>query len=138
MALNSQEAIFAKQMILHRNKVRAVRAAFPHLKKEYTDIAIKYMMQNPEVQRHIDAGILYIYRDIVKDRIIAEPQPLTIDEQIALLKMIIFGKRLSPRFIASKTDGLQTVFVPPTKEELADAKWMLAEINRSRDNDWMI
>lgn len=138
MALSSQEAIFAKQMILHGNKERAVRAAFPHLKKGFATTAIKYIMQNPEVQRHIDAGILYIYRHLVTDRIIAEPLELTIDEQAQLLKLIIFGKRLSPRYVATKGEGLQTVFVPPTRDELNDAKWMLAEINKGRDSDWML
>lgn len=138
MALSSQEAIYAKQMILHGNSVRAVKEAFPYLKKEFVDVAIRYMTQNPEVQRHIDAGILYIYRHLVTDRIIAEPRPLSIDEQAQLLKLIIYGKRLSPRYVASKDDGLQTVFVPPSKDELADAKWMLAEINKGRDSDWML
>ncbi len=137
MALSSQEAIFVKAMILHGNKLWAVRAAFPRLEEGFEQEAITYMMQNPEVPRHIDAGVLYMFRQIVKHTVVPEPKPLDTADKKAMLQMIIEGKRETPVYIAT-AEGLRMIFVKPGEEDIKDARKMLKELQGAEQAEWMI
>lgn len=135
MALSSYEAIFVKAVILHGNKLWAVKQAFPRLEAGFEQAAITYMMQNPEVPRHIDAGVLYMFRQIVKHRDVPVPKPLDIDDKMALLQMVIDGRRETAVDIVTR-EGLRTIFVKPGEEEIEDARKMLKELQDAEKAEW--
>ncbi|MEZ5017009.1 MAG: hypothetical protein R2800_08140 [Flavipsychrobacter sp.] len=137
MALTSQEAIYVKEVILHGNKLRAVRKSFPLIKEAQLQDAIIYMEQNPLVARHIEAGILYIYKDLLKrsKKIIPEPQPLTTEEQRQLLQLVIAGERKVLHQEKTEHGLLQTVLVPPNYQEVEEAKWLIKTISRMSKDD---
>ena len=135
MALTSCEAIFVKAVILHGNKLWAVKQAFPRLEEGFEQAAITYMMQNPLVPRHIDAGILYMFRQIVKHTDVPVPQPLDINDKMTLLQLVIDGKRESPVDIVTK-EGLRTIFVKPGEEEIEDARRMLRVMQEEENAEW--
>lgn len=135
MALTSSEAIFVKAVILHGNKLWAVKEAFPRLEEGFEQNAITYMMQNPEVPRHIDAGVLYMFRQIVRHTEVPVPQPLDINDKKTLLQMIIDGVRESPVDIVTK-EGLRTIFAKAGEEEIAYARKMLKELEDSESSEW--
>ena len=129
MALAGSEAIFAKAMILHGNKLRAIKEAYPRLEEGFEQAALRYMMQNPEVQKHIEAGILYLYRDVIKQGPRPELEEMTAEEKQLLLQLVIDGKREKPAHIITK-DGLKTIFTEPSEEEIAIARQMLQQLGR--------
>ncbi|MCB9047213.1 MAG: hypothetical protein H6550_13855 [Chitinophagales bacterium] len=137
MALSSTEAEFVRRMILHGNKLWAVRSAFPKLEKGFEDAAIRYMMQNPEVTRHIDAGVLYMFRQIVKHTDIPVPQPLTVQDKMDMLRLIINGERETPTYIVT-AEGLRVIFVEPMEDEIDDSRKMLKELQRAEELEWMM
>lgn len=135
MALSSCEAIFVKAVILHGNKLWAVRQAFPRLEKGFEQAAITYMMQNPEIPRHIDAGVLYMFRQIVKHTEVPVPKPMDIWDKMALLQMVIDGKRETPVDIVTK-DGLRTIFVKAGEEDIEVARRMLKVMQEEEKVEW--
>lgn len=135
MALTTCEAIFVKAVILHGNKLWAVKQAFPRLEEGFERAAITYMMQNPEVPRHIDAGVLYMFRQIVKHTEVPVPQPLDSNDKRILLQMVIDSKRETPVDIVTK-DGLKTIFVKPGEEEIEDARRMLKVMQEEENAEW--
>ena len=137
MALSVHEEAFVKAMILHGNRQRAVREAFPRLETGFEQAALAYMMQNPEIARHIEAGIMYLYREVVSDMKIPAPKPLTIGEKKALLEMIITGERETPAYIAT-AEGLRVIFVKPGEDDMLDAKRMLRELVQAEKTEWMM
>lgn len=137
MALTASEAIFVHAVIIHGNKLWAVREAFPRLEKDFEQAAIRYLMQNPEVPRHIDAGVLYMYRQIVKHTTVPEPQPLTVADKQVLLRMIISGERETPTYIVT-ADGLKMILAEPSVQEVEEAKRMLNELDEAVEKEWMI
>lgn len=136
MALSLNEAIFVKAMILHGNKESALKQAFPRLQKGFEKAAIRHMMQNPEIQRHINAGILYVYRDIAGKANVAEPQPLTIEDKMELLRMVIAGERETPKYIVT-AQGLKMIFAEPSEQEVREAKIMLKELRLAEKLSWV-
>ncbi len=137
MGLSSSEAEFVKCMILHGNKLWAVKAAYPRLEKGFEQVAIKYMLQNPEVKAHIDAGVLYMFRQIVKHTDVPVPKPLTVQDKMNILKLIISGEREVPTNIVT-SEGLRMIFTEPSEVEVINAKRMLDELQRAEDKHWMI
>ncbi len=137
MALSSQEAAFVKSMILQGNKRWAVRAAFPKLEDGFQESAYNYIMQNPEVQRHIDAGVFYMFRSIVRHITVPEPKPLTYEDKCNMLRLIINGEREKPQYIVTSA-GLRMIFVEPSEEDVADAKQMLRELTEAQELQWMM
>lgn len=137
MDLTTQEAIFVKEMVLHGNRDRAIRAAFPRLEEQSKQAALQYMLDNPFIRRHIDAGILYIYRHVIPDVEVNEPVPLSIDEKKSMLAKIISGEREKPEYV-STAEGLKVIFVLPDEEEIADAKHMLQELDDAEQMKWMM
>jgi hypothetical protein len=135
MALTSCEALFVKAVILHGNKLWAVKQAFPRLEEGFEQAAITYMMQNPLVPRHIDAGVLYMFRQIVKHTEVPVPKPLDVNDKIALLQMVIDGIRETPVDIVTK-EGLRTIFVKPGEEEVEDARKMLKMLYEEAKAEW--
>ena len=130
-------ALFVKNVILHGNKLWAVREAYPRIEKGFEQAGIRHMMQNPEVPKHIDAGVLYMFRQIVRHTDVPVPKPLTTEEKKRLLEMIINGERETPTYI--KTDeGLKLIFVEPGEEEVEDAKRMLRELTEAEQMQWMM
>lgn len=134
MALSSNEAVFVKCMILQGNKLWAIRNAYPRLEKGFEEAGIRHMYQNPEVQRHIDAGVLYMFRDIVKHTEVPIPAPLSTEDKIDMLELVIKGEREHPAYIATK-DGLKIIFVEPDEEEVAEAKRMLRQLKTEALDD---
>lgn len=137
MALTASEAIFVRAVIIHGNKLWAVREAFPRLEKGFEQAAIQHLMQNPEVPRHIDAGILYMYRSIVKHTAVQEPQPLTTADKQAMLRMIISGERETPTYIVT-AEGLKMILTEPSVQEVEEAKRMLKELDEAEQKEWMM
>mgnify|MGYP001372803972 CR=1 FL=1 len=135
MALTSCEALFVKAVILHGNKLWAVKQAFPRLEEGFEQAAITYMMQNPLVPRHIDAGVLYMFRQIVKHTEVPVPKPLDVNDKIALLQMVIDGIRETPVDIVTK-EGLRTIFVKPGEEEVEDARKMQKMMLEEEKTEW--
>lgn len=127
--LSSSEDIFVREMILHGNKERAVRAAFPRMVPEFIVAAIEYMMENPEIRHRIDAGILYYYKGLVRGTMKAEVQPVTVEEKRELLRKIILRRRRHPLYVRTE-EGLRMVMAGTTTEEVSDAVYMVAELNR--------
>lgn len=113
-------------MILHGNKERAVRAAYPRMLPECFPAAIQYMMSNPEVRRRIDAGILYFYKDCFPQLDVPEVQPISIEEKRALLEQIILRKRKRPQYVRTE-EGLRMIMVQPSAQEVSDAAYMLSQ-----------
>lgn len=135
MTLSSCESIFVKAVILHGNKLWAVKDAFPRLEDGFEQAAITYMMQNPLVPRHIDAGVLYMFRQIVEHTEVPVPKPLDINDKIALLQMVIDGVRETPVDIVTK-EGLRTIFVKPGEEEVEDACKMQKMLLEEEKTEW--
>lgn len=135
MALTSCEAIFVKAVILHGNKLWAVKEAFPRLEEGFEQAAITYMMQNPLVPRHIDAGVLYMFRQIVRHTEVPVPMPLDINDKVALLQMVIDGIRETPVDIVTN-EGLRTIFVKPGEEEIEDARKMQKMLLEEEKTEW--
>ena len=129
MALAGSEAVFAKAMILHGNKMRAIKEAYPRLEEGFEQAALRYMMQNPEIQKHIDAGILYMYRDIIKEGPVPDLIEMTMEEKRQLLQLVIDGKREKPEYIITK-EGLKIIFTEPSEEDVANARQMLRHLGR--------
>ncbi len=123
---SSTEDIFVREMILHGNKERAVRAAYPRMLPECFPAAIQYMMSNPEVRRRIDAGILYYYKDCFPQLDVPEVQPVSIEEKRALLEQIILRKRKRPLYVRTE-EGLRMIMVQPSAQEVSDAAYMLSQ-----------
>lgn len=136
MTLSSNETEFVKCVVLHGNKLWAARSAYPRLEKGFEQAAIKHMMQNPGVVAHIDAGVLYMFRQIVKHTEVPVPAQLTVQDKMNLLKLIINGERQSPSYIVT-SEGLKMIFVEPAEDEVADAKRMLSELQRAENEKWM-
>lgn len=137
MALASPEAIYVREVILHRNKQRAARKSFPLIKEEQIAEVITYMEQNPLIERHIQAGILYIYRELLKGtkKIIREPRPLTAAEQRQLLQLVISGERKLLKEVPTEYGIMQTVLVPANYGEIEQAQWQLLQLQRMSKND---
>lgn len=136
MALSANEAIFVRGMILYGNKLAAVREAYPRLEKGFEQAAIKYLMQNPEVPRHIDAGILYMYRSMIPGTSIPGPAPLTMADKMQMLRLIIEGERETPTYIVTK-QGLRLIFTEPPEQDVEDAKAMLKELQLAEQMEWV-
>lgn len=130
MALLPQEQLFVKEVVLHGDKHRAIKEAIPLLSAEYIGEGIEYMMQNPEVQRHIDAGILYIYKEVIPDVKIEEPAPLSFKDKEAMLQLIIAGARKMIRYI-KRANGLEIILTPPDDQEIATAKETLELLRKT-------
>lgn len=137
MALSFNEAIFVRYMILHGNKLWAVREAYPRIEKGFEQAAIRHLMQNPEVSRNIEAGVLYMFRQIVRHTTVPEPKPLTVEDKKKLLEMIITGERETPTYIVT-AQGLKLIFVEPGENDVADAKRMLDELKEAEQMQWMM
>ncbi len=136
MALTNPEATYVKEMILHGRATKAVRKAYPEIKEYCIALAITYMTQNPEVQRHIKAGILYIYRSIIKQRkVIHEPEPLSFKEDQQLLQLVIEGKRPVISEVKGADDMTEIVFALPTPEDVEEAKWLQRSRRVYAEND---
>lgn len=133
---SSTEDIFVREMILHGNKERAVRAAFPRMLPECIPAAIQYMMENPDVRHRIDGGIFCFYKDFFPQLDLPDIEPVTIEEKRELLHRIILRRRKHPQYIRTE-EGLRMIMVQPLPEEVSDAVYMeqelklLAEENRS-------
>lgn len=136
MTLSSNEAEFVKCVVLHGNKLWAVRSAYPRLEQGFEQAAIKHMMQNPGVVAHIDAGVLYMFRQIVKHTEVPMPAPLTVKDKMNMLRLIINGERESPTYIVT-SEGLRMIFVEPDENTIADAKRMLLELEKAEEGGWM-
>lgn len=130
MALLPQEQLFVKEVVLHGDKHRAIKEAIPLLSAEYIGEGIEYMMQNPEVQRHIDAGILYIYKEVIPDVKIEEPAPLSFKDKEAMLQLIIAGARKMIRYI-KRANSLEIILTPPDDQEIATAKETLELLRKT-------
>ena len=137
MALTAQETAFVRTMILQGNKRYAVRAAFPKLEEGFEDAAYTYMMQNPEVPRHIDAGVLYMFKEIVTHTEVPAPQPLTYKDKRDFLQLIVRGEREVPKYIVTK-EGLRIIFVEPSEEEVREAEHMLIALQEAEQKQWMM
>lgn len=124
---SSTEDIFVREMILHGKPELAVRAAFPRMLPEFIPAAIEYMMENPEVRRRIDAGIIYFYRDYLKNVEVPEVQEISIAQKRELLHRIILRKRKHPQYIRTE-EGLRMIMVQPSAEEVSDAVFMEREL----------
>ncbi len=135
MALTSCEALFVKAVILHGNKLWAAKQAFPRLEEGFEQAAITYMMQNPLVPRHIDAGVLYMFRQIVRHTEVPVPKPLDINDKMALLQMVIDGIRETPVDIVTN-EGLRTIFVKPGEEEIEEARKMQKMLLEEEKTEW--
>lgn len=137
MSLTSHEAIYVKEMILHGNKQRAVRKSLPLIKETHIPDAIEHMEQNPLVGRHIEAGISYIYRNLLKHKkkIIRAPKPLSTEEQRQLLQLVIAGQRKTIQEEKAEHGLLQTVLVSPNYQEVEEAKWLIKTISRMNKDD---
>ena len=96
---SSTEDIFVREMIVHGNKERAIRAAFPRMVPEFIHTAIEYMMENPEIRHRIDAGILYFYKGLVSGTLKAEMEPVSLSEKRELLHKIILRRRRHPAYV---------------------------------------
>lgn len=136
MALSGSEAIFVKAMILHGNKDRAVREAYPRLEEGFEQAAMRYLMQNPEITNHINAGILYVYRNMIADTAVPQPRPLTVDDKINLLRMVVNGQRETPTYIVTPK-GLRVIFSYPSEAEVKEAKYMLRELQEAEKTAWL-
>lgn len=117
---SSTEDIFVREMILHGRKEAAIRAAFPRMLPEFIPVAIEYMMEDPDVRRRIDAGIVYFYREFLKGLNIPEPEEVPVAERKELLEKIILRKRMHPQYIRTE-DGLRMIMVRPGDAEVTDA-----------------
>ncbi|OSZ79130.1 hypothetical protein CAP35_13015 [Chitinophagaceae bacterium IBVUCB1] len=124
---SSTEDIFVREMILHGNKERAARAAFPRMLPECIPAAIQYMMDNPEVRHRIDAGILYYYKDYFPHINVPDMQPITADEKRTLLQRIVLRTYKQPRYIRTE-DGLRMIMVQPDNQAVSDAAYMLEDL----------
>lgn len=125
--LSSTEDVFVREMILHGRQEAACRTAFPQLLPQYIAEAIAYMMDNPEVRNRIDAGIIYFYKDYVKNVEIPEIKQVTVAERRSLLKKIMTGVRKYPQYVR-EGDNLHIIMVPPTEAEIQDAQRMDKEL----------
>jgi hypothetical protein len=117
---SSTEDIFVREMILHGKKELAVRMAFPRMLPECIPAAIEYMMQDPDVRRRIDAGIVHFYRDFFEGLNFPEPEEVPVSKRKELLEQIILRKRMHPEYIRTE-DGLRMIMVRPTAEQITDA-----------------
>lgn len=120
-------------MIVHGNKERAIRAAFPRMVPEFIHTAIEYMMENPEIRHRIDAGILYFYKGLVSGTLKAEMEPVSLSEKRELLHKIILRRRRHPAYVRTE-EGLRMVMVSTTSEEVNDAVRMERELRSQQMN----
>ncbi len=125
--LSSAEDIFVREMILHGNKETAIREAFPRMIRECIPDAIKYMMEDPDVRRRIDAGILYYYKDFLDNIAIPEVPEVSLAERRKLLQQIILRKRKYPQYIRTD-EGLRMIMVKPLPQQVSDAVYMEREL----------
>ena len=130
---SSTEDIFVREMIVHGNKERAIRAAFPRMVPEFIPAAIEYMMENPEIRHRIDAGILYFYKGLVSGTLKAEMEPVSLSEKRELLHKIILRRRRHPAYVRTD-EGLRMVMVSATSEEVNDAVRMERELRSQQMN----
>lgn len=137
MALTPQEAVYARAMILHGNRHKAIHEAFPKLERGFEQAALRYMDQNPEVRNHIDAGILHFFRDIVTHTVVPQPRPLTTEEKKEMLRLVIEGKRETPLYFV-EGGQLKLIFAEPDEETIAQAKNTLLQMDDSDAGNRMI
>lgn len=135
MALTKQEATFVKWVILQGDKLKAIKEAYPKLEEGDEPEAIRHIMQNPEVQRHIDAGVLYMFKDIVTHTLVKEPAPLSFDEQCELLRLTINGERSEAKYVVT-ANGLRMKFVPPDDESRTYAQQTLQSLKDNQQRQW--
>ncbi len=125
----SAEDIYVREMILHGKKDIAIRAAYPRMLPEFYPEAIEYMMQNPDVRRRIDAGIVYFYKEYLQDVTIPDMPELSIREKRELLHEIILRKRKRPVYIRTE-EGLRMIMTDVLPEEVSDAVMMEQQLKR--------
>lgn len=135
MALTKQEATFVKWVVLQGDKLKAIKEAYPKLEEGDEQEAIRHIMQNPEVQRHIDAGVLYMFKDIVTHAIVKEPEPLSFDEQCELLRLTINGERSEAKYVVTQ-EGLRIKFVPPDDDTRQYALQTLQTLRDNQQRQW--
>lgn len=133
----SHEEIFIREILIHGNKERACRAAFPYMLSEFIPEAIKYMLDNPEIRQRIEAGFIYMYREVVKDCEIPDLPPISTEEKQKFLMKIISGERRKPVYTKT-TKGLAMMMAPFSQEEVDDAIDMYHELNQIAQVDKML
>lgn len=133
----SHEEIFIREILIHGNKERACRAAFPYMLSEYVPEAIKYMLDNPEILQRIEAGFIYMYREVIKDCEIPDLPPVSIEEKQKFLRRIISGERRKPVYI-KLPQRLAMIMAPCSQDEVDDAIHMYHELNELAQFDKML
>ena len=136
MALTKQEETFVKWVILRGDKRMAIQHAYPKLEEGGEREAIRHIEQNPAVQRHIDAGVLYMFKDIVTHAIVKEPKPISFDEQCELLRLTINGERSEVKHVVTP-NGLRIKFVPPDETTKQYALQTLQTLRDTQQRQWM-
>lgn len=134
MRFSSHEDIFIREVLIHGNLKRACREAFPYMLAPFIPEAIKYMMDNPEIVQRINAGFIYMYREVLPEGEVPDLPPISIEQKRAFLQKIISGERRKPKYIRNEV-GLAMVMVPYSIEEVDDAIAMDRELQEMQNAD---